>query len=71
MSGDDPFHVEGVIVEVLQPGLFCVELSNGHRLLAYGRRRDRDWLLGLSTGQRVNLELSAYDLSKGRIRRSE
>jgi translation initiation factor IF-1 len=63
--------VEGVIVSVLQPGLFQVELPNGHRLIGYTTRREREALAGVVAGSRVKLELSPYDLSKGRVRPPE
>jgi translation initiation factor IF-1 len=63
----DAINVEGVIVEVTGPGLFRAELKNGHRLLAHGARRDRDKLAALKPGDRVNLEMSPFDMSKGRI----
>ena len=68
MSGSNPFHVECVILSVRQPGVFQVELPNGHRLLGYVVRRERDQASNLKVGDRVEIELSAYDLSKGRVR---
>ncbi len=68
MPREDAFRVEGVIVAVLGPGLFRVELPNGHRLVGYGARRDRERLARWSSGRRVSVELSPYDLSKGRLR---
>jgi translation initiation factor IF-1 len=62
------FHVEGVIVRVVQPGVYRVDLPNGHQVLGYAVRRDRGRWGGLSAGCRVELELSPFDLSKGRIR---
>jgi translation initiation factor IF-1 len=62
------FHVEGVIVRVIQPGVYRVELPNGHELLGYVTRRDRARMAGLVSGQKVELELSPFDLSKGRVR---
>lgn len=68
MAGANPFRVEGVVVSVWQPGVCQVELPNGHRLLGYVVRRERDESSALVAGERVEVELSPYDLSKGRIR---
>jgi translation initiation factor IF-1 len=57
-----------VIVAVVGPGVFRVELPNGHRLVGYGTRRERERLAQWVPGRRVRVELSPYDLSKGRIR---
>jgi translation initiation factor IF-1 len=63
----DAINVEGVIVDVAGRGLFRAELKNGHRILAYGTRRDREKLAVLKPGDRVNLDMSPFDMSKGRI----
>jgi translation initiation factor IF-1 len=68
VAGTNPFDVEGVIVGVLQPGVFRVALSNGHQLIGYVVRRERDWGLGLGPSDRVRIECTPYDLSKGRVR---
>jgi translation initiation factor IF-1 len=68
VPGEDAFRVDGVIVEVLQPALYRVELKNGHRLIGHVSRRDRERLPSLATGDRVELELSPFDLSRGRVR---
>ena len=67
MSGEDVIRVEGTLVEVLGAGLFRAELVNGHRLLAHSTRRSRDQVSGLKPGDRVKLEMSPFDMSKGRI----
>jgi translation initiation factor IF-1 len=67
VPGEDAIYVAGVIVEVLGDGLFRAELKNGHKLLAHGSRRNRDKLAALKLGETVNLELSPFDMSKGRI----
>jgi translation initiation factor IF-1 len=54
-------------VKVLGSGLFRAELANGHRLLAHSTRRSRDRVSGLKSGDRVKLEMSPFDMSKGRI----
>ena len=67
MSHQDAIVVEGLVVEVLGPALFRVELANGHRVLSHPARRDRAAVSGLSVGGRVNLEMSPFDMSNGRI----
>jgi len=67
MSGRNAIQLEGSIVEVLSDRLFRVELANGHQMLGYGRRRDRERNAGLSEGSTVSLEVSPYDFSAGRI----
>lgn len=66
MARDDAFKVEGVVDEVLPNGTYCVRLANGHRLIGFvpGKARES---VRLAAGDSVRLELSAYDLSKGRI----
>jgi translation initiation factor IF-1 len=54
-------------VEVLPNGAFRVELPNGHRLWGFGPRRMRDELAALAAGERVILDVSPGDFSKGRI----
>ena len=68
MPGEGAIRLEGVVVEVLKEArLFRVELGNGHRLLGHvSRRRERE-AAGLKPGDRVNLEMSPFDFSKGRI----
>ena len=65
MPRTDAIHVEGVVVATMPNGTCQVELSNGHRLLAWGARKAG--LTDLASGQKVNLELSPFDLSTGRI----
>jgi translation initiation factor IF-1 len=55
------------VVEVLPNGTYRVELSNGHRLLAFVAGRARLNFTGLGLGRKVRLEMSPYDLSEGRI----
>ena len=67
MSGQGAFRVEGRIVNVRGPGLAEVELRNGHRLLGHLRVRDRA-VTELGVGMVVTVELSPFDLSKGRMK---
>ena len=62
-------HIEqdGVIVEALSNAMFRVELENGHVLIAHISGKMRMHYIKLLPGDKVKLELSAYDLTKGRI----
>jgi len=62
-------HIEqdGVIVEALSNAMFRVELDNGHVLIAHISGKMRMHYIKLLPGDKVKLELSPYDLSKGRI----
>ena len=65
MSKEDVIEVEGKVVEALPNATFRVELENGHRLLAHisGKLRTNF----IRPGDKVTLEMSPYDLTKGRI----
>ena len=67
MSREDAIKVEGTVVEVLPNTLFRVELANRHRLMAHvsGPRRER--MVRLALGDKVTVEMSPYDLSRGCI----
>ena len=59
--------LEGVVVEVLPDSRYKVTLDNGHTLIAYAGGKMRKHHIRILAGDRVSLELSPYDLSKGRI----
>jgi translation initiation factor IF-1 len=67
MAREGAIEVEGVIVEVLPNQMYRVELANGHRVLAYVTGKARLSFAHLAAGARVRLDMSPYDLSKGRI----
>ena len=67
MPGPDAIRLDGTVVEVLPNGLLRVELANGHRVLGHAARRDRERLGGMAVGARVKLEMTPFDMSKGRI----
>jgi translation initiation factor IF-1 len=67
MAGKDAFIVEGVVIEARLNRTFCVELANGHRLLAFVAGRAKQRFAGLAPGEKVKLQLTPYDLSVGRI----
>lgn len=58
---------EGEIIELLPAGSFKVELDNGHELLAHLSGKMRMYKIRLVVGDRVRIEMSPYDLNKGRI----
>ena len=67
MSREGAIKAEGIVVEVLPNKTCRVELKNGHRLMAFYPGRARLRLPRLAPGDKVNLEMSPYDLSEGRI----
>ena len=67
MPGAEPIRVEGRIVEVLSHRLVRAELSNGHRLMVHSTRATSDVLMDAQLGETVVLEVSTFDLSKGRV----
>jgi translation initiation factor IF-1 len=67
LSKDDVIEVEGKIVEALPNAMFQVELDNGHKVLAHISGKLRMNFIRILPGDRVTLELSPYDLTRGRI----
>jgi translation initiation factor IF-1 len=67
MPKEEPIQVEGKVVESLPNACFTVELENGHRVLAHVSGKMRMHFIKILEGDRVTLELSPYDLNKGRI----
>lgn len=67
MAKEDAIEVEGVVVEPLPNAMFRVELQNGHRVLAHISGKMRMHYIRILAGDRVKVELSPYDLSRGRI----
>ena len=68
MPGQSAIRIEGTVAEVLKAALlFRVVLTNGHRLLGHVSSRQREKAAGLVVGDKVNLEMSRFDFSKGRI----
>ena len=67
MAGEGAFKVEGLIVETLPKALYRVELSNGHKVLAFMVGKAKASFAGLKPGDKVRLQMSPYDLSEGRI----
>ena len=67
MSKEDVIEVEGVVVEALPNAMFQVELKNGHKVLAHISGKLRMNFIRILPGDKVTLELSPYDLTRGRI----
>ncbi len=67
MSKADVIEVEGVVVEALPNATFKVELANGHQVLAHISGKLRTNFIRILPGDKVTMEMSPYDLSKGRI----
>ena len=67
MPRDDAIEVEGKVIEPLPNAMFRVELENGHKVLAHVSGKLRMHFIRILTGDRVTIELSPYDLTRGRI----
>ena len=67
MSKEDVIEVEGTVVEALPNTNFKVELENGHQILAHISGKLRMNYIKILPGDKVKVELSPYDLTKGRI----
>ncbi len=67
MSKEDVIEVEGVVKEALPNAMFKVELDNGHVILAHISGKMRMNFIRILPGDKVKLEISPYDLTRGRI----
>jgi translation initiation factor IF-1 len=67
MSKEDVIEVQGTIQETLPNAMFRVELENGHRILAHISGKMRMHFIKILPGDKVTVELSPYDLTRGRI----
>lgn len=67
MAKEEAIEVEGVVVETLPNAQFRVELANGHRVLAHISGKMRMHFIKILPGDSVIIELSPYDLTKGRV----
>lgn len=67
MAKSDVIEVEGTVVEALPNAIFLVELPNGHRIMAHISGKMRMHFIRIYPGDKVTLELSPYDLTRGRI----
>ena len=67
MGKDESIEVEGVVIETLPNAQFRIELKNGHRVLGHISGKMRKNFIKILPGDLVTIELSPYDLSRGRI----
>ncbi len=67
MAKDEPIEVKGIVIDTLPNAMFKVELENKHRVLAHISGKMRMHFIKILPGDEVTVELSPYDLSRGRI----
>ena len=67
MSNEESIEVEGTILEPLPNAMFRVELENGHKVLAHISGKMRMHFIRILSGDKVKVQLSPYDLTRGRI----
>jgi len=67
MAKEEGIEVSGIVREPLKNAMFRVELENGHMVLAHVSGKMRRYFIRILPGDRVKLELSPYDLTRGRI----
>ncbi len=67
MAKEEAIQVEGTVVETLPNAMFRVELENGHKILAHVSGKMRMHFIKILPGDKVTVELSPYDLTRGRI----
>ncbi|MCL8206533.1 MAG: translation initiation factor IF-1 [Actinomycetia bacterium] len=67
MAKDDAIEVEGTVIEPLPNAMFRVELANGHKVLAHVSGKIRMHFIRILPGDKVTVQLSPYDLTRGRI----
>ena len=67
MSKEDVIEIEGIVVEKLPNAMFKVEIENGHLVLAHISGKLRKIFIRILQGDKVTMEMSPYDLTKGRI----
>jgi translation initiation factor IF-1 len=67
VATEDKVEFEGEVTEALRNGVFRVSLDNGHEALGYASGKMRRFRIRVFPGDRVKIELSSYDLTRGRI----
>jgi translation initiation factor IF-1 len=67
MSKEEAIEVEGIVLEPLPNAMFKVELDNGHKILAHISGKMRMHFIKILSGDKVKVQLSPYDLTRGRI----
>jgi translation initiation factor IF-1 len=64
---EDKIELEGEVVEAFRNGMYKIKLDNGHETLGYTAGKMRRYRIKILPGDRINIELSPYDLTRGRI----
>ena len=67
MAKEEPIEFNGTVTEVLPNAMFQVELENGHQILAHTSGKMRKHRIQILQGDKVTIEMTPYDMSKGRI----
>ncbi len=67
MPSDDSIEVTATVIKVLPATMYRVRLENGHEVLAHISGKMRKFFIKIATGDKVTLQISPYDLTKGRI----
>jgi translation initiation factor IF-1 len=67
VTKEDMIEIEGLVVDTLPNAMFTVELENGHKILATVSGKIRKNYIRILTGDKVTVEMSPYDLTRGRI----
>ena len=67
MAKEEPIEFNGTVTEVLPNAMFQVELENGHQILAHTSGKMRKHRIRILHGDKVTIEMTPYDMSKGRI----
>ena len=67
MAKEEGISVEGTVIEALPNAMFRLELENGHKVLAHVSGKMRKYFIRILPGDKVTVELSPYDMSRGRI----
>ncbi len=67
MAKEEAIQVEGTVIETMPNAMFRVELENGHKVLAHVSGKMRMHFIKILPGDKVTIELSPYDLTRGRI----
>lgn len=68
MAGEDAIEIEGIVTERLAAGLFHLRLPNGHTILAHTPLRLLEQVQGLEPGDWLTVEMTPFDMSKGRVK---
>jgi translation initiation factor IF-1 len=67
MAREEKVEVEGEVLEALGGGMFRVSLEGGHELIAYTAGKMRRFRIRMAPGDKINVQISPYDLTRGRI----